>query len=772
MMYFAEVALMKSGGKRGSGGRILKSGFRRVFGILFFLFVCLTTVTGRAQSNAAPILNIGWRSNQLQVSILNAATGRVYQIQQRSNLGNSTSWTPQLLSARGQTNFTIGAPSNSPRFFRAWLVPDVPPQILSFAASPATLLSNGNFTLHWNVAGATGLSINNGIGDVTGTTSRVASITGTRTFTLTASNIAGVATGLATVVVGSLPSEHNGRFVSFVSPISGQHFLAPGFVRVFAAAKDPAVDTNFPIDGKGGNAAHTEFLVDNEVVASMDGLDAEYWVFRAVLTNLPPGDHTLRVRAFYVTSPPEILDSALVTITVDPPPLYAQTLSLTQDLVLSGFQSLQMLGSNVPARRVRLNGNGFRIRTSGNWTGHLTLRYADVVGLGRLNDGFLAMDLTTTVPLTVENCNFDGCGKLAFTLNGTATASISSNEFRCNTLVPLSQYPDETYGDLSSYPALQLLGNSTGQKLYRANNMGAGWLRLTGANHWTIGGDADADGNVFIGPRVGIMLESGADHITVRRNYSRHVYFGGWSQGNNFELGASDNNVLVEHNIVRDSSWPVRDVACEFRYNLILGAGHQWMWITGDNANVHHNVFAGGDADVTGIWMIYSPHNVHFYNNTIDGLNETAGPSALIVDEAATADVQSCVFLNMHSPEMVSFPGATNLLNVGHNCFYNPGAVPLQNYSDNSHPATDVGGLNAQVNPNLTNPTNSVGIDDVAVWQRTTNTRQILQMYRTRYAPKPGSPLIDAGHGDAGNDIGAVGAGAVSPDDQFGILTP
>jgi len=49
--------------------------------------------------------------------------------------------------------------------------------------------------------------------------------------------------------------------VSFVSPISGQHFLAPGFVRVFVAAKDPAVDTNFPIDGKGGNAARTQFFV-------------------------------------------------------------------------------------------------------------------------------------------------------------------------------------------------------------------------------------------------------------------------------------------------------------------------------------------------------------------------------------------------------------------------------------------------------------------------------------------------------------------------------
>src|SRR5262249_62155289 len=118
------------------------------------------------------------------------------------------------------------------------------------------------------------------------------------------------------------PSEHNGRFVEFVSPLTGQHFLPPGFVRVFAAAKDPFVDTNFPIDGKGGNAARTEFLVNNEVMATMDGLDAEYWVFHAVLTNLPPGNHVLRVRAFYV-NPTEILDSAPLTIAVDAPPVYA-----------------------------------------------------------------------------------------------------------------------------------------------------------------------------------------------------------------------------------------------------------------------------------------------------------------------------------------------------------------------------------------------------------------------------------------------------------------
>jgi len=82
----------------------------------------------------------------------------------------------------------------------------------------------------------------------------------------------------------------------------------------------------------------------------VDGLDAEYWVFHAALTNLPPGDHVLRVRAFY-NSPTEILDSDPITITVDPPRTYARVLNLTQDLVLSGSQSLQMVGSNVPGGR-------------------------------------------------------------------------------------------------------------------------------------------------------------------------------------------------------------------------------------------------------------------------------------------------------------------------------------------------------------------------------------------------------------------------------------
>ena len=96
-----------------------------------------------------------------------------------------------------------------------------------------------------------------------------------------------------------------------------------------------------------------------------------------------------------------------------------------------------------------------------------------------------------------------------------------------------------------------------------------------------------------------------------------------------------------------------------------------------------------------------------------------------------------------------------------------------QNYSDNSHPATDVGGLNAQVNPNFdeSRRTMSASMTSRCGSGRRPRARS-WNCIAPRYTPKPGSPLIDTGHGGNGNDIGAVGAGAVNPDDQFGILTP
>jgi len=50
--------------------------------------------------------------------------------------------------------------------------------------------------------------------------------------------------------------------------------------------------------------------------------------------------------------------------------------------------------------------------------------------------------------------------------------------------------------------------------------------------------------------------------------------------------------------------------------------------------------------------------------------------------------------------------------------------------------------------------------------------KEILARYRMRYTPKAGSPLIDKGDpaGGAGNDIGAVGAGATNAADKLGVF--
>src|SRR5215472_16500336 len=98
MLYF--LGLVSANRARADGSR--KKPFRSLWA--FLLWFGMLSV--RAQPNQAAILNIGWRSNQLQLSIQNAVTGRVYQIQQRSGLGSSTAWIPQLLGAPGQTNLT------------------------------------------------------------------------------------------------------------------------------------------------------------------------------------------------------------------------------------------------------------------------------------------------------------------------------------------------------------------------------------------------------------------------------------------------------------------------------------------------------------------------------------------------------------------------------------------------------------------------------------------------------------------------------------------
>ncbi len=74
------------------------------------------------------------------------------------------------------------------------------PVISTFAATPATIATGASSTLSWTVTGATSLSIDGGIGTVTGL-SRTVSPVATTTYTLTATNANGSATRQTTVTV-------------------------------------------------------------------------------------------------------------------------------------------------------------------------------------------------------------------------------------------------------------------------------------------------------------------------------------------------------------------------------------------------------------------------------------------------------------------------------------------------------------------------------------------------------------------------------------------
>ncbi|MBX4191246.1 MAG: hypothetical protein KW804_00375 [Candidatus Doudnabacteria bacterium] len=79
------------------------------------------------------------------------------------------------------------------------------PTISSFVASPTTITQGGASTLSWTVTNATSLSINQGIGTVTGTT-RSVSPTATTTYILTATNASGSVTANTTVTVNIPPT--------------------------------------------------------------------------------------------------------------------------------------------------------------------------------------------------------------------------------------------------------------------------------------------------------------------------------------------------------------------------------------------------------------------------------------------------------------------------------------------------------------------------------------------------------------------------------------
>ncbi|MCY1076656.1 beta strand repeat-containing protein [Archangium lansingense] len=81
-----------------------------------------------------------------------------------------------------------------------------PPAITYFAATPSTINAGQSTTLNWEVAGGASLSIDQGVGAVSGGAGMPVSPSATTTYTLTATNEAGSVTATATVTVNQPPA--------------------------------------------------------------------------------------------------------------------------------------------------------------------------------------------------------------------------------------------------------------------------------------------------------------------------------------------------------------------------------------------------------------------------------------------------------------------------------------------------------------------------------------------------------------------------------------
>lgn len=124
------------------------------------------------------------RQNMLDASFTAIGIGRVY---------NATStyrwyWTTDF---GGYVDQPLSGNSNAA------------PTVSSFTAAPATISAGQQVTFNWSVSGATTITIDNGVGDVTGLNSTTIMPSATKKYTLTAANANGSNTASVTVTVNA-----------------------------------------------------------------------------------------------------------------------------------------------------------------------------------------------------------------------------------------------------------------------------------------------------------------------------------------------------------------------------------------------------------------------------------------------------------------------------------------------------------------------------------------------------------------------------------------
>jgi hypothetical protein len=154
--------------------------------------------------NATPGSVLAGQSSALRWEVSGASTVSINQ-----GIGSLSASGTRVVSPTSTTAYTLTATNSYGSVTASVTVVVSPssahPVIESFNASPPSISVGQSSTLQWQVSGATTVSINQGIGSVSASGTRVVSPSATITYTLTASNSAGSVTALVTIGV-SRPS--------------------------------------------------------------------------------------------------------------------------------------------------------------------------------------------------------------------------------------------------------------------------------------------------------------------------------------------------------------------------------------------------------------------------------------------------------------------------------------------------------------------------------------------------------------------------------------
>lgn len=191
----------------------------------------------------------------------------------------------------------------------------------------------------------------------------------------------------------------------------------------------------------------------------------------------------------------------------------------------------------------------------------------------------------------------------------------------------------------------------------------------------------------------------------IQGNYLHHDYYGGFSQGFNLKLDGSS-SALAEHNVIRDSSWPLQSFGGEFRYNLMINSGHDFVRSLQSGAKLHHNIFAHEQAPESGydggVLLYGGEQNVVFDNNTFDAGGAVArfdAPAIAIASGVRLASIRNNVFAQF-SPaswssrsliagsKAESSVSGSRVAKGDYNAWHNPLASNTGRYMPGSSPAT------------------------------------------------------------------------------------